>query len=434
MKFSSVEKSYIKWMLFIAFVLRFWAVMIAHPAEYEITSDMAVYYYRGQEILAGKYDVNQLFQPLGFTLWSMWMRALGGWTLLKWSQIFISMVTVVITFLFAKKIFGKTASLIALTLACLHTPWIFLSSFHLSENIFAFTIMLLLVATTFALETWSSLWFFGAGLSFALAFYFKGTLALFIPFFTAWMFWTYRDRWRDVFKKLSFMAVGCMMLVGPHLFWTAQHYGRPYLGPTAGGLNFVEGKCPSKNNIDSLGISWQSPLFGALNEIVTKKWDRPFADENYYWREGFKCVQENPVILLVSFRYIYHLFFGNNLWPVGHTPMRLVDTPWTDFFDFILLPLCLWGLILLRKSKRPDQIVMSLMIISVFAIVWVFKSENRFRVPFDGLFLLWASFAADWIYQRVCAFDFSNISRIFSSPINAPTPVTNDTHTTGVEV
>ena len=52
----------------------------------------------------------------------------------------------------------------------------------------------------------------------------------------------------------------------------------------AGGLNFIEGKCPSKRNTDPTGSTWLSPIYAQLDMTSAKLWDRPFTDSGYYMR------------------------------------------------------------------------------------------------------------------------------------------------------
>lgn len=404
---SWTEKTAVIAILGGAFLFRFWLVFIKAPPEFSLFSDMAGYYHRGEEIMRGEYSLSQLFQPAGFTLWSLWLRQLGDFELLKWSQVFLSWGTVLLIYLMVRSRFGALAGFFAVALSAGHIPLAGFATFHMAENAYAFLITLFLWQMLRTFQHEKLLGYFSMGLLLALAFYFKGNHAFFIPILGLWLLYRERDNLLRGFTKAATTAIGCLIVVIPHMGWTWKHYGNPHLGPTAGALNFVEGKCPSKDNADSAGARWMSPLFHFTNERTFKQWDRPFTDQGYFWKEGFKCVSENPAVLVSSLRYIYYLAWGNELWPLISNPTRDLYYQWEHFFYYAMLPLTLLGLLVLRKTKDPFNQATALLMLSLFLTVWFFKSENRFRVPFDALLIGWSSLGFAWLYRL--AVDLGNL-------------------------
>ncbi|MGZ3792690.1 MAG: ArnT family glycosyltransferase [Bdellovibrio sp.] len=401
------EKSVIIFFLLSAFLLRFWYVFINSPIEMSLFSDMAGYFDRGWDIDQGIYSTSQLFQPIGYVLLSLVLRKLGGFDLLSWFQIFFSWGTVLLTFLIVRNHYSKTASNISVLVASFHIPLAAMAALHLAENVYAFLITLSIwwLSKTFNAEKLFK--YFVLGFLLSLAFYFKGNHSFFIPAFLAWLLYKDKQQIFVAVKKISALILGCLVVVIPHLLWTAQHYGKPYFGPTAGALNFVEGKCPSKNNEDSEGQRWMSPLFVITGETEFKQWPRPFTDQTFFWQQGIKCVQKNPSVLLSSLRYIYYLFYGNHLWPVYVTSLKDFYLPWEYFFQYVFLPLSLLGFLVLQKKEDKFLQSVTLIIITLFFTVWFFKSENRFRVPFDSIFISWASVGAAWIFENARQLVFS---------------------------
>lgn len=391
------ERTSIVAVLAAAFLFRFWLVFIKSPPEFSLFSDMAGYFHRGEEIMRGEYTLSQLFQPAGFTLWSLWLRQLGSFELFNWSQVFLSWGTVVLIYLIVRERFGALAGAFSALISASYIPLAGFATFHMAENAYAFliTLFLWLMMKTLKHEKLSG--YFAMGLLLALAFYFKGNHAFFIPILGLWLLYRERHHFTRAFVKVSVMAIGCLLIVVPHMAWTWKHYGKPQLGPTAGALNFIEGKCPSKDNADSSGARWMSPLFHFTNERTFKQWDQPFTNQGYFWKEGMKCVAENPAVLASSFRYIYYLAWGNPLWPIISNPTKELYYPWENFFYYALLPLSLLGLLVLRKSEEPFNKATVLLMLSLFLTVWFFKSENRFRVPFDALLISWGSLGAAWL-------------------------------------
>ncbi|WP_413943560.1 glycosyltransferase family 39 protein [Bdellovibrio sp. HCB-162] len=384
-----------------AFFLRFWFVFIMSSPQMSLFSDMGMYFDRGWELDRGIYHTTQTFQPIGYTLLSLWVRHLGGFPLLNWLQVFLSWGVVFLIFLMVRERFGKIAGLISLLIASTHIPLAALASMHMAEMTYAFLITFTLWCLLKVLKRQTLTGFFIIGFLLAFAFYFKGNHAFFIPAFSLWLLYRDRKNLSAAFLKVSMLAVGCLIVMIPHVVWTGIHYDKPQLGPTAGALNFVEGKCPSKDNRDSRGARWMSPLFGVLGERTFKKWPRPFTDQAYFWKEGFKCIEENPAVLLSSFRYIYYLFAGNTLWPIAETPMKTWYYPWEIFFLYGLLPFALIGALSLSRKKDSFTEVAALMMLTLFFTVWFFKSENRFRVPFDAIIIVWSSAGLAWALEKV---------------------------------
>lgn len=382
--------------------IRFYSVFIISPPQMNLLSDMAGYFNRANEILRGEYRLDQNFQPLGYTFWSLLLRKLGGWELLSWIQVFASWGTSILIFLVALEYFGLAAGLFSLILASIHFPQISFASYHLAESSYTFMLTLALwwILKTFKEEKpWK---YFLTGVLLMVSFYFKGNHTFFVPIFSLWLLLRDRSEFKKAARNVAAMAAGCFIVMAPHLAWTTYAFGKPMAGPSAGALNFVEGKCPWKDNKDSVGNSWMSPLFSETGEKTSKKWSRPFTDQAYFWKEGFKCVQENPKVMLTSMRYIYYLFAGNELWPAGfNRTFSTLYKSWKPIYFYLLLPMSLLGFILLFRGGGNLQKVFIMMLLSVFLTVYIFKSENRFRVPFDMILIIWGGYAMSWLLVRV---------------------------------
>lgn len=417
-KLPVVENSERLWVALIlsgALFLRFWFVFIVSPPEMSLYSDMGGYFHRALEIDRGIFEVDQLFQPIGFTLWSLWVRKLGGFELLNWTQIFFSWGTVLLIFLMVRERFGKIAGFASLLIASFHIAQASMASMHMAEMAYTFFITLTLWFILKTLRNEKLSGFFVIGVLMAAAFYFKGNHSFFIPVFSLWLLYQNRHQLFAGVSKVVLMAAGCLVVMIPHLVWTGMHYKKPHLGPTAGGLNFVEGKCPSKENMDSHGHRWMSPLFSITGETTFKKWPRPFTDQKYFWQEGAKCVMENPAVIVSSLRYIYYLFWGNALWPVVTTPLKVWYYPWAQFFAYVLLPFSVLGALTLSRRKDTFTEVSALMMLTLFFTVWFFKSENRFRVPFDAILIVWGSVGFAWTVEKIKAW-LSLRTKLSSAP------------------
>jgi hypothetical protein len=179
------------------------------------------------------------------------------------------------------------------------------------------------------------------------------------------------------------VAVGLVL----HGMLTYRTIGTFQMSASAGGLNFVEGKCPIKWNTDVDGSSWFSPLYAQLGYRERKTWDRPFTDSSFFVREGLRCIQDDPFVLVQSLENIPFLFVGNVLWPAtNNSYVRLHGIFWGCFLIAGLVVWCrsCWPL---RADGWPEVLTWAVPILALFLCVYVFKSEIRFRVPFDVFFI-----------------------------------------------
>ncbi|MEK2688366.1 glycosyltransferase family 39 protein [Bdellovibrio sp. GT3] len=395
----------------LAFLLRFWTTQIAMPPEMFLFSDMAAYFHRGIQMLRGSFDAGQTFQPIGYTVYGLLLRLAGDWELHKWVSIFVSMGTVLLAYLLVLKNFGKAAAFLTLLFVALDVPQIGFTARYMAESPYSFLIMATLWWIMKALESSRMRDYFIVGILMMVSFYFKGNHAFFIPAFSLWLLYRERAQFKNAVLKVSMMALGCLLVMTPHLAFTKIAYNQMQWGPTAGALNFVEGKCPWKNNADSSGSSWMSPLFVTLNETAFKKWDRPFTDQAYFWKAGAECVRENPWVMVESLRFINYLFYGNSTWPISGSKVGFMYDIWAPVFEWGLLPLALLGALAFARRRNNYAEVSALLMLTIFFTVYIFKSENRFRAPFDGVILMWSSLGIVFIIERIKA-----VVRIFETP------------------
>jgi hypothetical protein len=100
---------------------------------------------------------------------------------------------------------------------------------------------------------------------------------------------------------------------------------------------------------------------------------------------------------------VYYLFTGNPLWPVetvSHAEERLYEA----LFAAVIVPLFAIGMLASFRRWRTSLVVPALLYLALFLAVWIFKSELRFRVPFDAITMIYASFgtAMLWSLLRTC--------------------------------
>jgi hypothetical protein len=222
---------------------------------------------------------------------------------------------------------------------------------------------------------------------FLCAFWLKGTHVFFGPLFLIGLLTL---KGQKALKSLVTISGIVFLGLSLHGAFSYSKIGQFLVSSSAGGLNFIEGKCPMKNNADSAGYSWLSPLYHQLGFSAQKKWDQPFTNSSYFMKEGLKCIAQDPSVMIRSIEGIPFLFVGNTLWPANQFQtsawMRLYEL----FFAFFIMS---GTLIFFRSLLEPNHfrldefVVWGLPILSLFLCVYIFKSEIRFRIPFDVWFI-----------------------------------------------
>lgn len=335
-------------------------------------------------ILKGEWRDTHFFQPIGFplllvflkTITSEWARALGL------IQVLASTLTLWLTWKASAKAFGEKVGLLSLGVLVLHLPFIVFSGLALAETMFIFFLSLLLWLTLKLVNDLDWKYSIAWGLVFFVAFLFKGTHIFYVPMLLlAVLKW----KRKEALKSILLVSITVWTGLISHGLFTSSKIGKFQLSASAGGLNFVEGKCPLKNNADSAGYSWLSPLYYQLGMTKMKKWDRPFTDSSYFFQQGLNCIADRPVVLIESLEGIPFLFMGNFLWPSSH----FKNAFWMRLYEMLFAIFSITGLMIFlfmfspQVKSKENLIIWILPILSVCLCVYIFKSEIRFRIPFD---------------------------------------------------
>jgi hypothetical protein len=391
--------------------IRYRYVFDWHSPEFFAYSDMAGYVNHGRELARGEHHADQLVQPIGYPLvLALSLRAVGDFTLAYWVHVLASWGTVALSWrASARRWLGERAGLWVLGIAALHIPFVTLSGFFLAETLFAFQLALLFYGLSWFRFPWRSGHAFVLGLVYMSALWIKGHNTFFGPLVIAWMVgWALAHRrtgGRSLLRRLlgptlAFCAAAAIV-VASHAAYTRVYYGHAHLSAATAALNLVEGKCPAKRNYDSTGSGWLSPLFVQLGESDEKHWPRPFSDQSYFWSAGLDCIKQNPLVLLTSFRYVYYLFFDNQLWPSNTTDSAGLVRLSGMIYSGLLFPGILAGAaIVVRRPWRRSGLFVVLAL-SIVVCAFVFKSELRYRVPFDVVYIPLAVLGWSWVGARL---------------------------------
>lgn len=350
---------------------------------------MAIYVSIADQILAGNWNVHHFFQSIGYPLFISFLKlSFNDWALmLSVIQALASFGTLIFIYKLTLKSFGEKAALITLIISSFHLPWVIIPGLALPETFFTFLLSLCAwYAYKIVMEETSVINLMIWGTSFILGFWLKGTHVFLAPLFFLGLL---VQKKKMAIRPVTILGFVLLLGLGIHGYLSYTKIGKIQLSASAGGLNFVEGKCPSKKNQDANGRWWHSPLYTQLNINEFKKWDRPFTDSGYYMLKGLECIKENPLVLIQSVESIPYLFFGNRMWPLSNTRYAPLLRFYELFFSiFLIIGLavmvreCIYSII-----SMEQKLIWTLPVLSLFLCVYVFKSELRFRVPFDVWFI-----------------------------------------------
>jgi hypothetical protein len=351
---------------------------------------MKIYLDISNDLSAGIWRATHFFQSIGYPLILSTLRGIIPNLSLTMSalQATASCITLIVVFNLVTGSLGKKAGLISLLIGALHYPWILYANFSLPETFFTFFLSIA-AWCTWKLSTEerpSVVYGFGWGLSFALALWLKGTHAFWGPMFLLVLL---LGRKQKALPAIISICAVVSIGVGLHGYLTYKKIGKIQLSASTGGLNFIEGKCPDKVNIDTNNYRWHSPLYYQLELNSVKKWDRPFTESSYFIKEGFKCIKNDPLVMIRSFESIPFLFMGNTMWPFNRKPYAGYARLYELFFAvFLIAGLAGYAIHSFKVGISFQEFsTWVIPICAIFLCVYIFKSEMRYRVPFDIWFI-----------------------------------------------
>lgn len=383
--FSSSKTTLLTSSLFIAAaIIRLAYVYLSPSPSANIWSDMQGYNYISDEILKGHWSENHFFQSIGYPLFlsavkymfSNWGKALG------YIQAILSFYTIVLVYKSVLQSMGQKIAIITLIATTLHVPWILFNGVILPETLFTFLMALCAwsMVKIFSEDKPSFIYQITWATSFIVAFWLKGTHVFWAPLFLTGYFFYKKKSLKICLPAVAILLAGLTI----HGAFTQSKIGKIQLSASTGGLNFIEGKCPYKNNKDSAGYAWHSPLYYQLDMHQQKVWPRPFTDSSYFMKEGFNCINEKPSVLIQSLEGINFLFIGNTLWPFNQFKFSGMLRLYEQIFSFVVITgLILFGFWLVQTKDVKTIFVWVLPVLSLFMCVYIFKSEIRYRIPFD---------------------------------------------------
>lgn len=381
--------------LMLAASLRMWIIRV-HPPWESVFSDMGGYIQNADRIFQGRMNSQVFFQPVGFSALLALLRKLHlGYKAVGPIHVCVGTLTAFFAGRIAAHVESERAALFTTLVVGVHWSLAYMSGYYMAETLYAFMITFVswVIASTRLKSVWSVI---VASTVLSVSYWLKGYAGPIVILALGYFALRAREergaRWRWV---RAGVILTCIFATQPALHHevTKRYANDPQWGPATSGLNLVEGKCPWKRNEDSSGYGWWSPLYVQQHNGTYKKWDHPFTDAKYFQQQGIKCIKDNPMVMVHSFRHVAELFVRNMLWPAsGDEHFRKFERDYEKWFLGFLFPGLIVGLFRLGTSSRARQHLFGLAvmvpILAICGVVYIGKSEIRYRLPFDPFFCL----------------------------------------------
>jgi hypothetical protein len=369
---------------------------------------MGSYVGIAHEMAAGKFENYDWFKAIGYPLlMALSLKLVGTLRLAIGIQFLAGIAAFMLMWRGSERFLGERRALVVLAIGALHFPFISLTGFYLPETIFTFFLALLFYLLARFRFPWKPEIAFVLGLVFLGASWFKGSNMFFLPLLVVWaMAWVWRRQslsgggseiWGAALRAGAAFAAGAAVIAITTATVTYSMTGQARVSESSGGLNFVEGKCPAKINYDSTGANWYSPLFVQLEEGGVTYWEEQFTNDAFFWKAGWSCILRDPWVLASSIRYIYYLFFDNQIWPANSSEFAILNRYYQMFFSSFLFPGFLIGLLLMLRRPFCARMPAFLLVGSIMLSAWFLKSEMRYRVPFDVVIIPLSVLGWSWL-------------------------------------
>lgn len=368
-----------------------------YPMMDAIYSDMGGYHWHATELANGTpLNDSAFFQPIGLSaIVAVLIRSGLGAKYLAWVHVVFGVVTVHFSALLGRRMGGLLVGAATGIIVATHFPLLYLTRLMLAETLFSFC----LVVAAYLLVRYGIRSFVAvlvACSALILSFWFKGFTGpvLLMMLLGTLAFALDRNRAPQRMRMLraaTLFALSLAVLPLMHGYVSHRLRGQTIWSPSASGLNLVEGKCPWKRNEDNTGAGWWSPLYVQQGKNMYRKWDHPFTDGAYFRAQGIACIKQNPIVLVTSVRHVAELFVLNNFWPaVGERRFVKRAQLFDGIFAGLAIPGVLFAFVRLFRRRRTAwfaRIMIGVMapFLGLMLTVYVFKSEIRFRVPFDPI-------------------------------------------------
>jgi 4-amino-4-deoxy-L-arabinose transferase-like glycosyltransferase len=298
---------------------------------------------------------------------------------IRYLNVLISLATLCLVFLIARKVAGRFVALFASLLAAVYPAFIWSNGAVLTEVPAAFLLMLYLYVQLIAFESRK---YIHAGLAGALL----GLTSLVRPEFMPlcvplYVFYGISKRDRSFWRHLLVALVGLGIVMSP--WWIRNIVTLHRVVLTATQTNpFTAGTFPHKNYNDHM----VDPTGMTQRQFALERLKFGFTEHTWTFVKWYT---------VGKLYYIYsNMFVGS-----GHTP-RYRPIPYGGLLHVGIVLTGLIGMILALRRWRHPLTLLALVIIAMSAIRLLFVPEYRYNFTVMPLLMIFSASFLHWIYAR----------------------------------
>lgn len=393
-------------------LLRLVYLLVLHPPQRHVYSDMAGYVGRARALLDGRVEgiADSLYPPGAAHLFALLLKfdLDGGlFIIVQW---LISLATMAGLWLLARRLYGNGVAVLSLAVVALYLPLFHYAGLFLAENPFTCLLVwawvLLLRAIDAPLPASTALWALGAGLLAGLAASLKATILL--PVLVTGLLllvWLRVQRRRGALTLVFGVGLGLATVLLPLAErCTRLAEGHFCLVSTNTAMNALMGHAGAKaefrwfDGARQMTFSFTSP--SAPLRGYSERVDLHFGayDVPANLAELQRRIAADPQMALASsLRNVADLFVGRHFWPAAVYGQRDWGRAFQNLYKWALLPLALLWLLwraprmVRMKADSLSEWLLLTPMLGLMATAFISLGEVRFRIPFDGFVIILAA-------------------------------------------
>jgi 4-amino-4-deoxy-L-arabinose transferase-like glycosyltransferase len=179
------------------------------------------------------------------TLWRVTGVGDGRWQAARLVNCVLSVLSLLLLYLIARRLAGERAGLIALAGAALFPPFLWVVAYVLTESLFTFLLLAFVLVTLVALERGAWPLYAASGALLAACTLVRPVAFVWVPFVAAWMLLSKRYRFGRFLALAGITALAFVLAMAPWWVRNVERYGHPVWLTTASGHPLAGSSSPS---------------------------------------------------------------------------------------------------------------------------------------------------------------------------------------------
>lgn len=294
-------------------------------------------------------------------------------------QAAISGLTVLVTFLIARRLAGAAVAWMAALLIAIEPALVYYDVTRIHPlGLQTLLLSLMVLAFLRLLSAPNGSTAFLAGLATGMAIYERGTPIVFAPVGLIFAMVSHRTRRLPWLRMVMIFVIGAAVVLSPWIVRNYHVYGRFVLVMTAGPEMFWIGNNPSATGL--LVTELGQPMVDAAPEAFRARLLMldELSQQEFFWNESLNFVSTAPgrALSLVARKFYYFWWFSPQS---GREHPRLAFQLYKPLYAFVLL-FAVWGGVLGLSRLPREYALLLLFLITISLAQSLFFAEGRHRL------------------------------------------------------